>query len=156
MPALYKPKAKVSNLVMQRVSDEVLLYDMAEHRAFCLNSTAALIWQKCNGVTTVTEIAKEVAHHRAALDVVWLAIDQLSSFDLIANPRPRLYDGRSRRNAIKALAIAAFVTVPVVSTIATPTDNRGSLSVCVCVGSGDCVRVGCPSPPNCGPNGICI
>ncbi|MBK9216029.1 MAG: PqqD family protein [Chloracidobacterium sp.] len=156
MPALYKPKAKASNLVMQHVSDEVLLYDMAKHRAYCLNSTAALIWQKCDGVTTVAEIAEEFTTDRAALDVVWLAIDQLNSFDLLANPQPRRYDGSSRRNAIKALATTAFVTVPVVSTIATPTDNRGSLSVCVCVGSGDCVRVGCPSPPNCGPNGICI
>ncbi len=57
MGNLYKPTARTGNLVIQQVADETLVYNMSAHRAFCLNPTAAIVWQECNGQATVTEIA---------------------------------------------------------------------------------------------------
>ncbi len=156
MQDLYKPTARLSHLVIQQVSDELLVYDMAKHQAFCLNPTAAHVWQKCDGAATVADIADGLSRNETARDLVWLAIEQFADAGLLEGARPRCSDRRSRRHAIKALALTAMMTVPIVSTIATPKDNRGSMSVCVCTGSGDCARPGCPSPPNCGPVGICV
>lgn len=36
MDELYKPTARVDHLVVQQVSDETLVYDMADERAFVL------------------------------------------------------------------------------------------------------------------------
>lgn len=146
MDELYKPTARVDHLVVQQVRDETLVYDMAAHRAYCLNSTAALVWQECTGSASVAEIAGKVSTERSAPDLVVLALDQLAEFGLLNNsPRPHPRRGRdSRRKAIKSLALTALLTIPVISTIATPRNNQGVGSVCVCVSSAQClVTPGC-------------
>lgn len=156
MENLYKPTARSGNLVVQQVADETLVYNMSAHRAFCLNPTAAFVWQECSGCATVNEIADKLSTDSAVEDLVWLAVEQLARFDLIENAPPRQLDRNARRHAIKALLLSTLIMIPTVSTIATPRDNRSSLSVCVCTGNGECALPGCPSPPNCGPAGICI
>src|SRR5688572_9986990 len=115
MERLYKPTSRAVHLVVQQVADEMLVYDMSAHRAFCLNPSAALVWQECNGGATVAEIADRLWPDRSAADVVWLAIDQLAEFDLLENAPPRRFDRRARRQAIKSLALTALITIPVVS-----------------------------------------
>jgi hypothetical protein len=39
------------------VPDEVLIYDLKQHKAHCLNKTAALVWNHCDGETSVSEMA---------------------------------------------------------------------------------------------------
>lgn len=43
------PKARFENLVIQMIADETLVYDLANHRAHCLNETAAFVWGRCTG-----------------------------------------------------------------------------------------------------------
>ncbi len=37
----------MSDLVMKEMPDEVLLYDLKQHKAHCLNQAAALVWRYC-------------------------------------------------------------------------------------------------------------
>ena len=51
------PKARHNKLVIQELEDEVLVYDLERNQAHCLNRTAALIWEHCDGKQTVWGLA---------------------------------------------------------------------------------------------------
>ena len=40
------PKARQEQLTVRELPDETVVYDLARHKAHCLNPTAALIWSK--------------------------------------------------------------------------------------------------------------
>ena len=68
------------DLVVQELPDELMLYDLKRHKAHCLNTTAAMVWNHCNGRTTVAEMAalleKEVGSP-VDEEVVLYALDKL-------------------------------------------------------------------------------
>ena len=49
------PRARQDELVVEELSDETLVYDLKRHKANCLNRTAALVWQDCDGQTSVSQ-----------------------------------------------------------------------------------------------------
>ena len=84
------PEARKEGLVVQHLSDEVLVYDQQRHKAHCLNETAALIWMRCDGKTTVASMAQELSKQtgtRVGEEVVWLALDQLGRSRLLQGAR---------------------------------------------------------------------
>ena len=71
------PQSRVLDVVMKEMPNEVLLYDLARHKAHCLNQTAALIWKYCDGATSVAVITQRLAqslHSPIKEEVVWLAL----------------------------------------------------------------------------------
>lgn len=151
----YKPVARVSALVVQQMSDETLVYDLSAHRAFCLNTTAASVWGLCDGGSTVDDIVSKLGMDRDAEGAVWLALDQLAQVRLIDTTPHHTRRARSRRAALKALALTSLIATPTISSIATPRSNQGVGSVCVCVSSAQCLQQpGCGN--SCGPLGTCI
>ncbi|HEX7722531.1 MAG TPA: PqqD family protein, partial [Pyrinomonadaceae bacterium] len=119
-----KPLARKEGLVVQELPDEVLIYDLETNRAHCLNETAALVWQTCDGRKTISQIARALSVKvNANLDekIVWFALNQLSRNDLLVDaPRPpsKLY-GMNRRELVRALGV--IVAIPVVASIVAPT-----------------------------------
>lgn len=162
------PLARQSSLVVKEVDDETLIYDKEADVAHCLNSTAAQVWKNCNGETTVGEIAQRLGSAPGtAVDenVVWLALEQLQKFKLLQEPldKPAMFlSGVSRRQAIRALGLAAIV-LPMVTTIVVPTAaQQGSplpLDSC-CNRPDDCGSNCCahrPNQPTCAPpNKVCV
>lgn len=121
-----KPLARKEGLVIQKLLDEVLVYDLDRDRAHSLNTTAAFVWQRCDGRTTTGEIARALGKNvNASVDekVVWFAIDQLRRNHLLTNTPvpPQLVAGMNRRAMVRALGLAAVVAVPVVTSIVAPT-----------------------------------
>ena len=53
----YLPLARKNQLVIHELKDEVLIYDLKVSKAFCLNHTAAFVWQHADGETPVAQIA---------------------------------------------------------------------------------------------------
>ena len=51
------PLKRRGDLIVRQVSDETLVYDERNDRAHCLNRAAALVWEHCDGRTTIEEIA---------------------------------------------------------------------------------------------------
>src|SRR4051812_10883764 len=91
------PHAREEGLVIQELPDELLVYDLDRHKAHCLNHTAAFIWKRCDGKTTVAEIAARISKEfnaRADEEVVWLALDQLEKTDLLRKRVTRASDAR--------------------------------------------------------------
>jgi hypothetical protein len=149
-----KPVARKEGLVIERLAEEVLVYDTDRDRAHCLNETAAFVWQRCDGRNTTTEIArllgKEINAH-VDEKLVWLALDQLGRNHLLQNrpAAPASFAGLNRREMVRALGLAAAVAVPVVTSIIAPTP----VQAVTCVPSGGV----CTSSPQCCPpgTGVC-
>lgn len=157
----FMPLARKDGVIVQHLSDEVLVYDLERHKAHCLNQTAALIWERCDGKTTVSEIARLVGNDAEAQlneQVVWLGIERLSKAHLLPKPesiamrKPKM----GRREMVKTLGIASVLSLPLVTSILAPTAYAAA----------SCAEIGqaCETPPDnlpcCGTasctGGVCI
>jgi hypothetical protein len=70
------PHARTDQLVVSEVDDEVLVYDLARHKAHCLNRTTALVWRHCDGQTPVAALAARLQRELGApveAEVVWVS-----------------------------------------------------------------------------------
>ena len=152
MPYQYLPAARKSRLVVRELAEEVLVYDESDHRAHCLNRTAALVWKSCDGKTPVSGIAERVSGQLSAPvsdEVVWLALDQLAEFDLLARGESRpaaAPDLVSRRGMLRRLGIAAAVSLPLITSVVSPTAAEAQ---------SPCNEENCP-PPMCCSGGVCL
>jgi hypothetical protein len=141
-----RPVARKLGLVIQELPDEVLVYDLDRDRAHCLNTTAAFVWQRCNGKNTTAQIAQTMGRQfDCAVDekIVWLALDQLGRNHLLERqpaPPPALM-GMDRRTMVRALGLAAVVAIPVVKSIVAPTPAQAA----TCVPKGGA----CAASPQC-------
>ena len=72
------PRARTSDLVIRELDDETLVYDTERDKAHCLNRTAALVWEQCDGKTTAREAVRSLRSEFSVPvdeDIVWLAAD---------------------------------------------------------------------------------
>jgi hypothetical protein len=151
--------ARRENLVVREMLDEVLVYNLRQHKAHCLNRAAAFVWNHCDGQTTAAEIARLMEQEwrkPISEDVVRLALKQLHKADLLQEPVIRVgVESRvSRREVMRKLGTAAAVALPLVTSIIAPTAASAATIPAACQ---DCVKkqdgVGaCPSV--CGPDVI--
>ena len=80
------PEAQREGLVVQEMSEEVLVYYRERNKAHCLNRTAALVWSHCDGNKSVAEMAHAIAKETDAPvdeDLIWLGVEQLSKTHLL-------------------------------------------------------------------------
>lgn len=120
------PRSRKSNLVVQDLENEVLIYDLDKNKAFSLNQTSAVIWNLCNGKNSVFEIAKLASRKldsKVTEDFVWLAIEQLKKDNLLEDSLniPLHFEGLSRREVIRKVGLASLVALPVVASLVAPT-----------------------------------
>jgi len=125
------PEARREGLVVQELSDEVLVYDRERNKAHCLNRTAALVWNHCDGNRSVAEIANAIEGATSIPvdeDLVWLGVVQLSNSHLLRErgiPRT-LNVGLSRRELIRRIGLTGAVLLPVVTSIIAPTATHAA------------------------------
>lgn len=147
----YMPQARSSKLVVRELADETLVYDLEGHRAHCLNRTASLAWELCDGRNTVSRIAEKMGARLSARvpdEVVRLALDQLADRGLLApdnvHPVPSA-NLVSRRRMMRRLGLAAAVALPLVTSIISPTPVMAQ---------SPCTETSCPPGTTC-QAGIC-
>lgn len=152
--------ARKTGLVIQEVPEEVLVYDMETNKAHCLNKTAALVWKSCDGSRSVPQIADHVGKlsgQQVTDDFVWLAIDQLSSNDLLEKGVEADFKGISRRDVIRRIGLTSMVALPVIASLVAP-PTALAVASCNCAQHIDCgtpANAGCPSTTNCTGLGTC-
>lgn len=141
------PLARKDKLVIQELPDELLVYDQQRDKAHCLNRSAALIWKRCDGKTSVVEISRRVANDLGApLDerAVWFALAQFDKDHLLQHKTTMpagMLPGMNRRQLVKTLGLAAVVAVPLVTSIVAPTPAQAATclpSGSTCTGSVEC------------------
>lgn len=156
----YVPAARSENIVIQEMPPgedgpaELLVYDLTNNRAHCLNETAATIWKNCDGTSTIKEIAQNFSGTESE-DLVWLGIDQLSKENLLVEEYRPVTDRPNRREIIKKVGIASVIAIPVVASLAAPSSVMAAGS-CSCTDNLSCApQATCPSTANCNPSGQC-
>jgi Coenzyme PQQ synthesis protein D (PqqD) len=148
-----RPRAKVEDIVVQTLPDEVLVYDLQRHKAHCLNPTAALVWKHCDGQTTAAElvhILQQDMRVPVPEEVVWLALQQLHKARLLAEPGhvPGGEDKISRREVVRRLGWATAVALPLVTSIIAPTASEAASCLSAgspCITSAQCCSGVCSS-----------
>ena len=157
----HHPKMRRQGLVIDELPDEVLVYDLDRDQAHCLNRTAALVWQSCDGKTTPTEIARRLQLELDAdgkkdsrEELVWLALAQLERNNLLEQSVvvPSEFARLSRRRMMRGLGLAAAVAVPLVSSIVAPTAVQAATLLTpgsCCNNPNECQSNSCTQNPIC-------
>ena len=156
MPEYY-PLARSAGLVVHEVDGEVLSYDVATHRANCLNETSAFVWRHANGRRSLRDIESEFTLAfgvAAARDTVAYALNELERNDLMSSRKTAAHPAVSRRVLLRRIGVGAAVAIPVVALLVAPPATHAAS--CSCVNPGAClVQVACPSTVNCNGAGVC-
>lgn len=117
------PEARHDGLIVQELADEVLIYDEQQHKAHCLNQTAAVVWQQCDGKRDISDIARRASAALGAAvgeEMVWLAVDELGKRQLLKEQLELGTPGTSRREMMRRLGVGAAVALPLVVSIVAP------------------------------------
>ena len=125
------PKRRQRGLLVRALPTEVLVYDTERHEAHCLNRSAALVWEQCDGMTPPAAMAPKLATVLGGAideDIVGHALDQLATFHLLEAESPARAPSEriSRRDLIQRLGLAASVVLPLVSSIAAPSPSQAA------------------------------
>lgn len=144
------PVARTSDLIIEKLPGEVLVYDYQTTKAHCLNSAAALVWANCDGLTTIahaTELLQREMKVPIGDEVVWLALEQLDEARLLKESvvKPPQLANLSRRALVKSLSVAA-VALPSIVSLAAPT--AAAAATCraagaACANDSDCCSNNC-------------
>lgn len=122
------PRARLGELLVRELeSGETVVYDRRNDTVHCLNSTAALVWQRCDGTRTISDLA-QVLHDETGLPrdeaVVDLALADLRKAKLLeaAPGEFSLAPPVTRRQALERLGYGAAIAalLPVVASIVAP------------------------------------
>ena len=160
MKGLEIPKARKEEIVVQEVADEVLVYDLRTNRAHCLNETAAFVWRACDGKNSVVEIGRKCRQESGKAvseEMIYLAIEQLGKRDLLERKIEVVFEGQSRREALKRIGLGAMIALPIVTSLTAPTAVlAGTIcpagTVCTCTLVANCTNpngCACAGPTNC-------
>lgn len=156
MPEI-KPLMRKEELVIQKIGDELLVYDLVANKAFALNSSSRLIWELCTGDKTIPDIAKSAAGKLGASvneEFVWLALDRLNKENLLETGTGlfKFHPDISRRETIKRAGLVSMVALPTVFSLVAPRvvdAQSAGCSVtpfalgCTCGNSGSCASNCC-------------
>lgn len=145
------PERRKKGIVVRELRDEVLVYDLERHRAHCLNHTAAMVWKRCDGKSTIGEITLAMNHElRSSVDeeIVWQAVIQLAKNNLLSEriAKPTIEGSLSRREVLRKIGITTAVLLPAVISIVAPTAAHAQSCTSV---DGD--KCGPAFPPCCPP-----
>lgn len=130
-----RPRARRKRLVVRRLAEETLVYDLDTHRAHCLNRMADAVWRLCDGRRTLSDIAralKEAPVTPADPGVLRLALRQLRDAGLLVETGgdAELREAPSRRELLVRLGAGAAALLPVVASVVAPTPAQAASPVC--------------------------
>lgn len=146
------PCARQDGLAVQDLVTETVVYDLERHRAHTLNHTATLVWQCCDGETSIPDIARKVAlelDRDVDEQLVWLALERLEHAGLLREKleRPALLSRRDLASRLRLVG-ALSLLLPVVTSVVAPTPARAGLS-CTPFNSTGCSTLPCCPGSSC-------
>jgi hypothetical protein len=122
------PLARKTDLTIETLPSETVVYDTSSHRVHCLNDMARSIWSHCDGKSDEEQIAQRLSDDLKTpvqVDVVKLGLSQLSRRGLLVqSPDTAEIPRMTRRDVSRRLAIAggALATImPAITSMVAPT-----------------------------------
>ena len=151
------PLARSEGLIIEKLENELLVYDLKREKSHCLNRTAVLIWKHCDGETDVakmTRILNENLNAPISEQAIWLGLKQLAGAHLLQERlnAPAQIAKVSRRALIRRAGLTAAVTLPLIMTITAPTAKAQATCLprdAACTANSQCCS------GNCRGNGLC-
>jgi hypothetical protein len=123
------PSANLHNLVVQSSEKETLIYNLSTHQAFCLNDTLTKVFDSCDGKTSFDELKR---NYNFTDDLIYLALDELESKNLLEDYQGNRFDNLSRREVIKRVGLATMFALPIIVGISAPLAAQAqSVDVCL-------------------------
>ena len=119
------PKTRNENIVVQEMDNEILIYDLKENKAFCLNETSAMIWQLCDGKHSIAEMSLSLSkklNQPMTDDLIWLALDNFKKDNLLEDSQKFEIDfnGLTRRQVVKKIGFSSLIVLPVIASLVAP------------------------------------
>jgi hypothetical protein len=122
------PLARTEKLIVHPMEGETLVYDMERRMALCLNPAAMLIWKRCDGQTSVGQIAQALREELlpdADEAAVWAGLESLNKIHLLAEcpPLPGGLTAALRRHSRRKLIVtlASGISSAFALTVLAPT-----------------------------------
>ena len=145
-----EPRARTNRLVTRDLGDELLVYDLERHKAYCLNQVAMQVFRHCDGETTILDMALRIGNALGMPvdeQAVRLGVLRLEKAHLLDSPVAQILD-ISRRELLRTLGRAAAVVVPLVTAITVPTSAQAQATGCYpngrpCVTNSQCCSGRC-------------
>jgi hypothetical protein len=114
------PKSRRSDLLIDQVGDETIVYDQLRQEAHSLNRLASIVWRQNDGTRSVEELAELAGAELGApadQSIIEYALDKLATAHLLEG------GAITRRDVVRRMTFAgaAAVALPVVLSIAAPT-----------------------------------
>jgi hypothetical protein len=150
------PLARKDELIVQELPNELLVYDLARHKAHCLNKTSAFVWKHCDGKTTVGQTARLLERELSQVvddDVVWLALSQLRRFHLLDEAGGEIFTMKVTRRDLVRKYLPLALSLPLIMSIAAPTPAQ---SASTCAGDGEACGDGVECCPGFTCDGSCF
>ena len=151
------PFLRTENLVVNELPDELLIYDLEKNKAFCLNETARLIMNECNGETSIDEAVINLNRKlksKVPEEVIWMVVEQLKKSDLLKNDyQLPVHTTKVTRRKILQSAALLGLALPVISSLVAPTAVNAQSRTCMMVGEACTFQ---PPFDNCCLGGTCI
>ncbi|MBI2867644.1 MAG: PqqD family protein [Chloroflexi bacterium] len=146
------PQKRTDGVLEVKAGEETLLYDRARNKAHCLNRSAALVWERCDGKSTVQDTVAALQRELDASaneEVVHYALHQFEKARLLSGPLPPAApEGLTRRKFLRRAALLTLgaILAPTVSSLLVPTPAAAQTVTCVasCTGQPNCLQ--CPTP----------
>ena len=109
------PRARQHGLIVDRVGDEIIVFDEERKEAHSLNRMASIVWQHSDGAHSLSQIAEVLTrelHVDASEAIVLYALDKLASVHLLeGDAGTTLERPPTRRDAMKRVAAAGVAAV---------------------------------------------
>lgn len=126
-------RARTNRLVTRDLGDELLVYDLDRHKAYCLNRVAMQVFRHCDGQTTIPDMARRIG---GALgmpvneETVRLGLARLEKARLLEEDAAGQTVHASRRDMLRMLGRAAVVALPLVTAISVPPAAHAASCFC--------------------------
>ena len=137
------PLSRQGDIVIQELEGELLIYDLTNNKAFCLNETSARVWKLCDGQKSVSEMSHELGkqlNFAPSEELVWLALDQLKKDNLLENEQriPLMFNNLSRREVIRKVGLASLIALPFIMHVTAPVAAQAQSFTCTSGANGLC------------------
>ena len=122
------PISRSTDIVVQELGNEILIYDLNTHKAYNLNETSTIVYQACGRNLNFEDLKRR---YNFTDDVIHLALDELKTNNLIEDYGGNYFVGLSRREVIRKIGVASMVALPLISQITAPRAVDAQSSSCL-------------------------
>ena len=113
---------QAANVYVEKLDDELCIYDWEQKQIHALNPTATLVWELCDGQTDPAQMTTRLKNELDVPDadkLVALSLDRLEKACLLDGAGSQTQRAITRREVLKMAGIG-LALLPVVSSVALP------------------------------------